>query len=78
MNDIENEINQRIVRNPNILAGKPTIRGTRIPVHIIIDRFWNGVSEAEIVDEYPSLTVEDIRAALANILRENLPGEASA
>jgi uncharacterized protein (DUF433 family) len=78
MNDIDYEINQRIVRNPKILAGKPTIRGTRIPVHVIIDRFWNGVSEAEIVDEYPSLTPEDVRAALAFFLRETMPAEASA
>lgn len=78
MFDINNEIQQRIVRNPNVLSGKPTIRGTRIPVHVIIDRFWNGISEAEIVDEYPSLTLDDVRAALAFHLRETMPAEASA
>jgi uncharacterized protein (DUF433 family) len=69
MYDIEQEIQARIVRDPEILKGKPVIRGTRIPVYVIIDLFWNGISEAEIVDDYPSLTLEDVRAALAYHLR---------
>lgn len=77
MNDIELEIRQRIFRDPEILAGKPVIRGTRIPVYVIIDRFWNGISEAEILDDYPSLSQEDVRAALAFHLREVTPADAS-
>jgi uncharacterized protein (DUF433 family) len=69
MYDIEQEIQARIVRDPEILKGKPVIRGTRIPVYVIIDLFWNGISEAEIVDDYPSLTLEDVRAALTYHLR---------
>lgn len=53
MDDIEGEIKSRIVSNPLILNGKPVIRGTRISVEIIIDRLWNGVSEEEIVNDYP-------------------------
>lgn len=70
MQDIDFEIKQRIVRNPVILAGKPVVRGTRIPVYVIIDLFSNGSSEAEIVDDYPSLHVDDVRAALAFHLRQ--------
>ncbi|HET9660872.1 MAG TPA: DUF433 domain-containing protein [Thermomicrobiales bacterium] len=78
MQDIETEIQKRIHRDPEILAGKPVIRGTRIPVYVIIDLFWNGVSEAEIVDDYPTLSLEDVRAALAYHLRETSTALASA
>jgi uncharacterized protein (DUF433 family) len=78
MHNIETEIQKRIHRDPEILAGKPVIRGTRIPVYVIIDLFWNGLSEAEIVEDYPSLSVEDVRAALAFHLRENSLASASA
>ncbi len=69
MDNIEREIETRIVSNPLILNGKPVIRGTRISVEIIIDRLWNGVSEEEIVDDYPQLSLEDVRVALAYHLR---------
>jgi uncharacterized protein (DUF433 family) len=69
MIDIEVEIEERIVCDPEILSGKPVIRGTRIPVYVIIDYFWNGIAEAEIIDDYPHLSVADIRAALAFHLR---------
>jgi uncharacterized protein (DUF433 family) len=78
MQDIENEIKQRIVSDPRILSGKPVIRGTRISVEIIIDRLWNGISEAEIVEDYPSLTLEDVQAALAYHLRRTAVAEATA
>jgi uncharacterized protein (DUF433 family) len=69
MDDIEGEIKSRIVSDPLILNGKPVVRGTRISVEIIIDRLWNGVSEDEIVDDYPQLTLDDVRVALAYHLR---------
>lgn len=69
MQDIEREIEARIVSDPMILNGKPVIRGTRISVEIIIDRLWNGITADEIVDDYPSLTLDDVRAALAFHLR---------
>lgn len=45
--------------------GKPCIRGTRIGVSLILDNLAAGVSEQELLEEYPQLTPEDIRAAIA-------------
>jgi uncharacterized protein (DUF433 family) len=56
---------QRISIDPNICFGKPCIRGTRIWVALIIENLAAGVSEPEILDGYPSLTADDIKAALA-------------
>lgn len=58
------EIEERIVVNPKIMVGKPIIRGTRIPVDSILKRLADGMSVGEILEEYPNLTGEDIRAAL--------------
>ncbi len=58
------EMEERIVVNPKIMVGKPIIRGTRIPVDAIIKRLADGMSISEILEEYPNLTEEDIRAAL--------------
>ncbi len=55
---------ERIVVDPKIMVGKPVIRGTRIPVDAIIKRLAEGMSIKEILEEYPNLTEEDIRAAL--------------
>ncbi len=54
----------RIEVNPAVLAGKPIIRGTRIPVELILRKLAEGASEADLLDAYPRLTREDIRAAL--------------
>lgn len=54
----------RIVVNPRILGGKPIIEGTRISVEFILDLLASDVSEEEILEEYPHLTKEDIRACL--------------
>jgi uncharacterized protein (DUF433 family) len=51
--------------DPNICHGKPCIKGTRIWVSLIVDNLAAGASEKEIIDSYPSLTGDDIRAALA-------------
>ncbi len=56
---------QRISIDPNISFGKPCIRGTRIWVSLIIENLAAGASEAEILENYPSLAPEDIKAALA-------------
>lgn len=56
--------NPRIEINPKVLSGKPIIRGTRIPVELIVRKLSEGASEADILDAYPRLTVLDIRAAL--------------
>jgi len=60
-----NDLLHRISIDPNICFGKPCIRGTRIWVALIIENLANGASEKEILDAYPSLTSEDIKAALA-------------
>jgi len=54
----------RIEINPKILGGKPVIKGTRIPVHIIITMLRDGQTFDEIIRGYPRLTKEDIRAVL--------------
>ena len=55
----------RISINPNVCFGKPCIKGTRIWVSLIVDNLAAGATEEEILEAYPSLTREDIRAALA-------------
>jgi len=51
--------------NPKVMVGKPVIRGTRIPVELIVKMLAQGISEEEILKEYRRLKREDIRAALA-------------
>ena len=46
------------------MVGKPVIRGTRIPVELVVRMVGQGISDAEILADYPRLTLEDIRAAL--------------
>ncbi len=60
-----NPLLQRISVDPNVCFGKPCIRGTRIWVSLILDFLANGTTIAEILAEYPQLTEEDIRAAIA-------------
>ena len=60
-----NPLLQRISVDPNICFGKPCIRGTRIWVSIILDFLANDMSFEEILEEYPQLTKDDIRAAIA-------------
>jgi len=56
---------ERISIDPNVCHGKPCIKGTRIWVSLIVDNLAAGSSEEEILEAYPSLNREDIRAALA-------------
>ena len=51
--------------NPSVMLGKPAIRGTRIPVELIIRKLSEGVTEAKLLDAYQRLTREGIRAVLA-------------
>jgi len=55
----------RIVLDPEVLAGKAVIRGTRLSVEFIIGLMADGWSEADIVSNYPGITHEDIIACLA-------------
>ncbi len=59
-------VTDRIVLDPAILLGKPVIRGTRIPVELIVRRFSEGLTEREVLEAYPGLTSTDVRAALAH------------
>ncbi|GIX47386.1 MAG: hypothetical protein KatS3mg131_1597 [Candidatus Tectimicrobiota bacterium] len=56
---------ERISIDPNVCHGRPCIKGTRIWVSLIVDNLAEGVSEQELLEAYPQLTIEDIRAALA-------------
>ena len=60
-----NSLLERITVNPNVCFGKPCIRGTRIWVSLVLDFLSNGMIIAEVIDEYPHLTEEDIYAAIA-------------
>lgn len=55
----------RISVDPKVCFGKPCIRGTRIWVSLILDFLASGESFADILEQYPQLTEEDIRAAIA-------------
>ena len=66
---------ERIIVNPMICHGKACVKGTRIMVSVILDNLAANVSEKEILESYPSLTLEDIKAAIAyaaEISRERL------
>jgi|MudIll2142460700_1097286.scaffolds.fasta_scaffold950438_2 uncharacterized protein (DUF433 family) len=58
---------ERIVVNPKIMVGKPIIRGTRIPIDAILNRLADGMTISDILEEYPNITEEDIRAALVYV-----------
>ncbi|NPA58485.1 MAG: DUF433 domain-containing protein [Aquificae bacterium] len=55
----------RIVSDPNVLRGKPRIKGTRIPVELILEKLGEGLSIEELLEFYPNLTKEDILAAIS-------------
>ncbi len=56
---------KRITVHPNIMLGKPCIKGTRITVELIIKKLSEGASIDDLLKGYPKLTEEDIRSALA-------------
>ncbi len=56
---------ERITVDPEVLAGKPVIRGTRLAVEFILELLAAGQSENEIVSNYPGLTRDDILACLS-------------
>lgn len=77
MNDQRAEL---IVRDPSICHGQAVIKGTRVMVSVILDALADGMTEAEIAAEYPSLTSEGIRAAAAygaELARDEYPAVAS-
>ena len=69
------ELLERITADPKHCGGKPCIKGTRIYVFIILDALAEGLTPEEIIDHYPFLQVEDIRAAVAygaELAQENI------
>jgi len=56
---------ERIVIDPEVLVGKPIVRGTRLAVEFIIDLLAQGWAEQEILRNYPGLTHEDVQACLS-------------
>jgi len=60
----ERTLLRRIVVNPKIMLGKPVIRGTRLPVEIIVEKVAYGATFGDLKRDYPFLTDDDIRAAL--------------
>lgn len=57
--------NDRIEVDPSIMQGKPVIRGTRIPVELILRKLGEGATEQDLLDAYPKLTSADIRASMS-------------
>ena len=57
-------VTDRIELNPQVMLGKPVIRGTRIPVELILRKLSEGASEADLLQAYPRLTREDLQAAM--------------
>ena len=59
------EYRDRITIDPAKRGGKPCIRDLRISVYDVLEYLASGMSESEIVEEFPDLTIEDVRACLA-------------
>ena len=60
-----NRLLKRVVSDPEVLGGEPCIRGTRIHVAVVLDSLAEGLTPTEIIDHYPPLTEDDVRAAVA-------------
>ena len=58
-------VHARITSDPKVMFGKPVIRGSRITVELILRKIGEGMSDQQILEHHPQLTVEDIRAAAA-------------
>ena len=66
---MEEQAWERISVDSKVMVGKPVIRGTRIPVELIVRMLAQGIAEADILREYPRLQPQDIRAALTYAAR---------
>lgn len=60
----ERTLLNRIERNAAVMFGKPVIKGTRLPVDLLLEKLAYGYSEEKLLEEYPFITKEDIHAAL--------------
>jgi uncharacterized protein (DUF433 family) len=59
-------LSERIVVDPEVLAGKPVIRGTRLAIEFILELLADGQSENDLLSNYPGLKLEDILACLSH------------
>ena len=57
-------IAKRIIVNPNIQHGKPCIKGTRTPIHVILEALATGMNFAQVQREFSPVTIEDIQACI--------------
>ena len=64
LGEVSMTITDKIEVNPKVMLGKPVIRGTRIPVELILRKLSEGATQADLLDAYPRLTREDIHAAI--------------
>ncbi|MBI5526362.1 MAG: DUF433 domain-containing protein [Deltaproteobacteria bacterium] len=55
---------QRVEMNPKVMMGKPVIKGTRIPVELVLRKLGEGATEEDLLDAFPRLTRQDIHAAM--------------
>ena len=60
----DRQLLERITMNPQVMVGKPVIRGTRLTVEYILNLLAHGSTVTEILDEYDGLTAEDVQACL--------------
>lgn len=61
---------QRITRNPKIMAGKPVVKGTRVPVERVIRHLADNPDVNDVFQAFPHLTIEDVKACLAYAYEE--------
>jgi uncharacterized protein (DUF433 family) len=57
-------ITDRIEVNPRVMLGKPVVRGTRIPVELLLRKLSEGATESDLLEAYPGLTRDDLHAAM--------------
>jgi uncharacterized protein (DUF433 family) len=70
------ELKDRITSNPEILSGKPTVRGLRISVEQILMALSAGVSSSDLLEDYPELEPEELQALLETVHLLNSPANA--
>jgi uncharacterized protein (DUF433 family) len=58
-------VGERIEIHSEVMLGKPVVRGTRIPVELVLRKLAEGASSGELIDAYPRLTLDHIHACLA-------------
>jgi uncharacterized protein (DUF433 family) len=73
----DDQLLARITLNPDVLAGKPVIAGTRLSVEFILNLLGHGSTEQDILAEYPRLTSDDVRACLLFAARFMRPSGAA-